>query len=283
MAALLRGRLPSLAIGGIAGGGLTAASVSSPSFYDLFPLAPLKQLIQAVAAPTSEAAANAIAKADAHAAALAASVRAIEQLLQQQRNGRSLRGMLWLALPAAGFAAYAYYAGWWGAFGWVTPVKFEAGLLRVQEKLSACVSSLGDTLLGRFATVEEQNAALVCSVEDVKAELTAEVHTVGESVAALEARFAPIEADVHRTAEGVGLLCEVVAGLSNNASPDLMRRLGNYTGGEAALPAPPAPRTPPRAELLPPAVAHTLSAPAGGGSLKTTGFMRALLEPVPSQ
>ena len=68
MAALLRGRLPSLAIVGIAGGGLTAASVSSPSFYDLFPLAPLKQLIQAVAAPTSEAAANAIAKADAHAA-----------------------------------------------------------------------------------------------------------------------------------------------------------------------------------------------------------------------
>ena len=102
--------------------------------------------------------------------------------------------------------------------------------------------------------------------------MTAEVHAVGQSVHALEQRIAPMESDVQRTAQGVGLLCEVVAGLSGNTRPELRRRLDRFTGvgdderrmaERTGEPEPP----PPRPELLPP-----------GGAAGHSELFRALLQ-----
>ena len=111
----------------------------------------------------------------------------------------------------------------------------------------------------------------------MREELKAEVRTVGESVVALEQRMAPIEADVHRSATGVEVLCELVAssGLLSNASPDSLRRLDDFTGKDVLRsPAEPAALPPPpRPELLEPA---ELRQPL---SQSAPGYLRSLLDP----
>ena len=153
-------------------------------------------------------------------------------MLQQQRSSSSLR--MWVALAGCCAAGMALSYGW-ERFGWATPVELRDGLRLVGESVSACKEELKSLLGKSFAEVGDSLSDVTRHVVEVKEELKAEVHAVGESVESLEQRMRPIETDVRRTAQGVDLLCEVVAGLSSNASPELLRRLDTFTGSEGRL------------------------------------------------
>lgn len=226
-------------LGCAAAGGAAATAASDSSFSGLI-RGGIAAAVESLRLP-AQAASTAVARADdLHAAALTASVRAIEAMLQQQRSSSSMRLSMLLAVPvAAGLATYFFG---WASFGWVTPLKLEQGLESVRAAVGTCAQQLGEKLHLGFAHVDAQLTQTAAQVVAVKEELSAEVRAVGECVASLEQRIAPMESDMHRTAQGVGLLCEVVAGLSNNASPELRRRLDSFTGVETLVPpaAPPA-------------------------------------------
>lgn len=163
-------------------------------------------------------------------------------LQQQPRGGLSVRVVvLGGGLVAAGVAFYSY--GLWGSWGWVTPVRLEEGLESVRAFVRDCYERLRAQLEERFGLVDAGLTALTSRVDEVSAEIKGEVQSVGEGVGALEQRLDPIERDVRRTAKGVGLLCEVVAGLTSNANPELIKRLDDYTGN-ATVPLAPREREP---------------------------------------
>lgn len=247
---LLLSRMPY----GIGGATMGAAAVSDPavlveSFRNWFPNA-AAALLQP---PAGAAVAIAAKVDDVQTAALAASVRAIEAMLQQQRSNSPLRTTLLLFGTAA--ACFALRYGW-EQFGWATPIELKEGLVRVSETVSACKDELKELIGRSFVEVGQSLTGVARNVQAVKEELKAEVHAVGESVKQLEQRMCPIESDVRRTAQGVDLLCEVVSGLSSslssNASPDLRRRLDSFTGNETGLERVLAPPQSPREPLPPP-------------------------------
>ena len=236
-------RIPSA----IAGGAIATAATDS-SFGELV-RSLMPSALAALAKPAADSTAAIVpAGNEAATAALAASVRAIEAMLQQQRATSSLRTMLLIGGGAAAFIALRFC---WEEFGWATPTELKEGLALVGEAVRASAAELKDSLLQNFGRVDDQLVGMSASIREVKLALTEEMQSVGAQVESLERRVAPIEADVRRTAHGVDLLCEVVAGLpSMNSSDDLIRRLGSFTGTaiepraeptRAELPAPPAP------------------------------------------
>lgn len=213
-----------------ASGGAVGAAVTDPLTFSEFVHSLLPGAVAALAKPASAVAAAAVAPAvDAQTAALIASVRAIEAVLVQQRTRTSLRLML---LAGGGALAFVALRFCWEECGWATPSELKTGLAQVGASVRASAAELKETLLHSFGLVDERMAEVSNSVQEVKGAVTAEVHTVSQKIASLEERLAPIENNVKRTAQGVDLLCEVVAGLSSNASPDLLRRLGSFTGSE---------------------------------------------------
>jgi len=233
----------------------------------------LPEALASLSAPAvasgAAAATTVVARADdLHAAALAASVKALEAMLQQQRSGGSsarvgLRGLLLIATPVAAGLAIRHYG--WARVGWATPAELQSGLASVRDALLARVHALNEAMHARFGKVDDGLADTCRNVQELRSEVEAGLAAVGASVRALDGRFAPIEADVHRTAQGVGLLCEVVSGLPSHTSPELRRRLEDFTGTEART----ARTEPPMQPLLPPP------------SPRDSSFLRALLEPPP--
>ena len=202
-------------------------------------------------------------------------------MLQQQRSSASVRAALLIAVPVAAYSALRYYG--WANCGWATPAHLHEGLESVRATVTTCVGQLGETLAERFACVDHMLTDMNGHVLQVKEELKAEVQAVGETVSTLEQRMAPIETDVHRTAQGVNLLCEVVAGLSNNASPDLLRRLDSFTGIEASRMAPRDALPEPESLLRP--IAHAQQLRSGSPTNPEYAhpeFLRALLQPAVS-
>ena len=114
-------------------------------------------------------------------------------------------------------------------------------------------------------------------------QLTEEVHAVTESLSALEQRMGPLEEDARRSAQGVGVLCELVASsdLFSNASDASQRRLHAFTGIEPRVEPPAAlpPATQVPAELLPPVTEGA----SFGSSLERAAptYMRALIVDAP--
>jgi hypothetical protein len=176
------------------------------------------------------------------AAVLQGAVEALKLALQAQRTASSWRaGMVASLAVVAGVAVVG-----WGRLGWVTNAQLRDGLNSVHKAISAACRHLMETMNARFSAVEN---ALVETSEALKTELKQEVLAVGQSVTALEQRLAPIEQDARRSAQGIELLCEVVAssGLLANANAESLRRLDHFTemdnGGrthtqQAALTAP---------------------------------------------
>lgn len=264
-------RLGQMIGAGIAGAGASQIA-ASPTFSQLVAtwMPAAVDALRSVAPPA--AVAVAATATDMQTAALTASVRAIEAMLQQQRTASSRGATLLLAGCAAAYVAVRYLG--WDTFGWATPAELQEGLGRVREAVSAAAGELKDAMALRFTRVDAQLVAVDEGVRATKEGLTAEVHAVGASVESLEERLTPIERDCRNTALGVGLLCEVVSGLATNASPDLLRRLDTFSGPEGAREAraarerdrqqlattaralsssEPAQRTAPLPELLPPA------------------------------
>jgi len=243
-------------------------------------------LLRPVEQAGGAAVAAAVAASALQAAALATTLRGIESLLQAQRSAASWRAALLVALPAV--AGMALYHFGWARLGWVTANELQDGLRGVQESVSTTISQLGDTLLDRFTRVDAQLAETAQSIAHVAAtseQLTEEVHAVTESLSALEHRMGPLEEDARRSAQGVGVLCELVASsdLFSNASDASQRRLHAFTGielGEPHAALPPAAQT--SAELLPPA---NEGVPVGSSFERAAPtYMRALIVdgPVPS-
>lgn len=265
MAARLVGRLPTLVGGGLAGAG---ASQFAPSEFGLLFRDCFATVRSALLTPSSElAAALAAQKAtsDAQQRAFESMLAKLTEALlrQQQPRGLSLRALLLGGSLIAGAAAAVYGYGLWSSFGWVTPVQLQEGLETVREAVIKCYNDTCALLASKFGLLEKRITEVNAHVDEVSAELKAEVQIVGASVCAVEKRLEPIERDVHRTAEGVGLLCEVVAGLTSNATPDLIRRLDDFTGIETNV------RAPARLEQSAPAappgfLRELLSAPVTG-------------------
>ncbi len=180
-------------------------------------------------------------------AALAASLATIERLVNSQARASATRALLLLAVPAAASLLLRQYG--WAAYGWVTENMLNEGLQRVKR----VVAETGDALRLRLGQVE---AAAVEASEAVGAsvgELATEVREVGEAVEELKRRLPPIEEDARRSAQGVGVLCDLVAssGLLSNASETALGRLDEFTGGAVVRPPPSRPDEPlpPRREL----------------------------------
>lgn len=251
-------------------GGAIATAASDSSFGELI-RSLLPSALAALAVPVSKTAVAVLPAAnDMQTAALAASVRAIEAMLQQQRSTSSMRTMLLLAGGAATFFALRYC---WDEFGWATPTELKEGLALVGEAVRASAAELKDTLAHNFERVDTQLAGMSESLQEVKIALAAEVHAVGAQVEGLERRVVPIEADVRRTAHGVDLLCEVVAGLPTaNSDDDLRRRLGNFTGIDTVVGAP-------QREGSPLPARPELAAPAG--SPLRSQFLQSILAQPP--
>lgn len=238
---------------GIGGATIGAAAVNDPAVIVDGLRAWFPNAAAALLQPPASAAAAIVSKADdVQTQALAASVRAIEAMLQQQRSNASMRTTLLLAGCVGACFALSYG---WENFGWATPIELREGLTRVAETVSACKDELKELLGKSFGEVSASLAGVSKRVAEVKDELKAEVHAVGGSVDQLEQRMRPIESDVRRTAQGVDLLCQVVSGLSTNTSPELRRALDTFTGSETVVPTMVEPRlpTPPPEQLAPPA------------------------------
>lgn len=176
---------------------------------------------------------------DTHTAALAASVRAMEAMLRANRSGRSWGLYLLLATPVGVALAIRHFG--WAHLGWATPEQLQARLAEVREAVLARVHALGEAMHARFGRVDEMLGETNRSVQTMRGEVKDDLKAVDANVSALGDRIAPMEANVARTAQGVDLLCEVVASLSDT-SPELQRRLDDYTGAERreTLGAPPA-------------------------------------------
>ena len=163
--------------------------------------------------------------AEVHALALKASVEAFSALLKAQQSARTplWKLALFLGIPAAA-CGYALHQVGWANVGWVTPVKFEVGMARVVEQVSSRIVDLGDMLHFRFTETAK-------AVQEVKEELSSEIREVGESVQRIETRLEPMETDARRSAQGVVVLCDLVAssGLLSNASASSLRRLDDFT------------------------------------------------------
>ena len=194
--------------------------------------------------------------------ALKASVAGIEALLRSQQSSSRWRVAALVCAPIAVALAVRFLG--WEFFGWVTPRMLTEGL----ENVGRAVTTMGEGLHQRLELIDSQ---LTAAVTEAKDELQAEVRQIGAQVAAIDERIRPVEADAQRSAQGVDLLCELVATskLFDKASPESLRRLDAFTGTASAREDPHP--TPPRAELMaptPPSLAQ--AAPS---------FMRALMEP----
>ena len=108
-------------------------------------------------------------------------------------------------------------------------------MARVVEQVSSRIMDLGDMLNFRYTETAK-------AVQEVKEELSSEIREVGESVQRIETRLEPMETDARRSAQGVEVLCDLVAssGLLSNASASSLRRLDDFTraGEEGGDPQP---------------------------------------------
>jgi len=202
--------------------------------------------------PTSSASVILSQAHEAQAAALAASVKALEQLLASQRSGSTWRTVLVVAAPLVAGCVLRYVG--WQHFGWVSLEQLQTGLASVREAVGTAIHELGETIRLRFERVDVQLASTAQSLQEVSQtteDLRVDLRAVGEAIQAVEERMSPIEANAATAAQGVEVLCELVktSGLLSNASADSLRRLDTFTGVPpvAGEPAPPPPR-----ELLPP-------------------------------
>ena len=212
--------------------------------------------------PAAVAPAVTTSAAEVQAIALQASVTAIQQLLEAQKRAASTS--FWKVALLLGIPAAAVYCLGWAEFGWVSPNQLTQSLQSVTASVQQTVATLSDSLHARFGTVDAALAENTASVIAVREE----VQAVGESVRVLETRLPPLEKHAERSAQGVEVLCDLIAtsGLLSNASESALARLGSFTGTTDEPPAPPS-----RPELPEPApAALQQAAPA---------FMRALMEP----
>ena len=218
------GRVATGMAGGVAGGALMT---SFDTWTDLVkPLLPAALDFLKSSSSAKEAVMTA---AEVHAVALKASVEAFTALLKAQQNAGTPVWKLLLAigLPAAA-CGYALHHIGWANVGWVTPTRFEVGMSNVVEQVSTKIHDLGDLMHFKFLETTK-------AFQEVKTELSSEIQAVGESVQKIERRLEPMEADSRRSAQGVEVLCDLVAssGLLNNASASSLRRLDEFTGNSA--------------------------------------------------
>lgn len=234
-------------------------------------LRPAASAATAVAGSTSE-------MAQSQVAALAATVQMLETtvhlLRQQQSGGRSGAKLLLVAgcVGGGGLALRLIYKDWWARLGWATPQQLQDQLASLREELVARVNRLLQTMQERFKCVDESLAETGDNVKALRAEMNEGMQGVHDGMSALDRRLSPMETDVRRAAHGVGLLCEVVSGLSSDASPELKRRLEDFTGSDTTLTRPASNSLPlrPRSELMPPMASRSES---------SSGLIKAILHP----
>ena len=111
-------------------------------------------------------------------------------------------------------------------------------MVDARDAAVGAVRQLGDTLHAAITRVDTDILETKAAIEQVSVEVKEEVQSVAASVSALEKRMAPIESDVHRSAQGIDVLCQLVAtsGLLANASADSLRQLDDFTGAVTTTP-----------------------------------------------
>lgn len=237
-------------------------------------LAPAQPAVAAASAAAASAAAD---------GTLATTLGAVQMLLNSQARAQAWRSALLLVAPAV-IAMVAKHYGW-AALGWVTASELQAQMAQLTATVSAAIGGLSNTLNARFGRVDESVAEVHASVGRVALELE-------ELRSHMDVRLRPLESDARTSAEGVELLCNLVAtsGLLSNASDDALRRLDAFTsghGGEEARRASPRPLP---AVVALPGEGHddwairagiervaTTGAGSGRHGLEVPAFMRSLL------
>ena len=227
------------------------------------------------AAATAAAAATALTKANA--AALQESVNALKTLLKAQQSASNWRIFAALAAPIALGVAIRVFG--WDMFGWVTPRQLHTSL----ERVTSAVVQVGESLGQRL---DEVDAGLHGAVRSSRDELRFDMQNISEQVALLDRRIEPLEADARRSAEGVGVLCDLVAtsGLFNSASADSLRRLDTFTGHTNTTSSTERRVLSTPSELMPPLPAGAAAAALSSSSSSSAAlegaapaFMRALM------
>lgn len=170
-------------------------------------------------------------------AALAASVRAIEQMLpalvaQRSGAGLNLGRLALVAVPLV--VGSACYFGW-AQFGWVSLGQLNAGLSHVRQVVETSVAELRESMSAGFERVDAMFAEVKADLLQLSVgqeDLKADVQANSTELRALNERMTPVERNSATAAQGVEVLCELVktSGLLANASGESLRRLDDFTG-----------------------------------------------------
>ena len=199
-----------------------------------------------------------VANESAQVELLSASVKTLSAALRSQRATTSGAAGT-LVLVGAPLAAAAYYLrnhGWW-----VTAQELQEGLDGVRRGVCERLEEVRVQLLERIGILElqgEETAAWQRRQSNAMARLDSTLQGVHDAVGTLEERHKGVEGDVARSARGVELLCEFVAGADapsgENARPSLQERLHEFTGlthqPAPARPNPPLPWATPKTSFL---------------------------------